>query len=53
MYAFIKLYEISWLKWKENRHYTVYNTVCYKMVLDIAWFEDGFENCIDYIKTDG
>ena len=23
------------------------------MVLDIAWFKDGLEKCIDYIKTDG
>ena len=29
MYAFITLYEISWLK--KNRHLSVYNTVCYKI----------------------
>ena len=30
MFAFIKLYEISWLIWKYNRHYSVYDTICYK-----------------------
>ena len=28
----------------------LYNTVCYNMVLDITWFEDGPQKCIDDIE---
>ena len=28
----------------------LYNTVCYNMVLDITWFKDGSQKCIDYIE---
>ena len=28
----------------------LYNTVCYNTVLDITWFKDGSQKCIDYIE---
>ena len=31
-------------------HYNLYNTVRYNTVLDITWFKDGSQKCIDYIE---
>ena len=28
----------------------LYNTICYNTVLDITWFKDGSQKCIDYIE---
>ena len=28
----------------------LYNTVHYNTVLDITWFKDGSQKCIDYIE---
>ena len=31
-------------------HYNLYNPVRYNTVLDITWFKDGSQKCIDYIE---
>ena len=36
--------------WTLNTLQPIYNTVCYNMVLDITWFKDGSQKCIDYIE---
>ena len=28
----------------------LYSKVCYNTVLDLAWFKDGSQKCIDYIE---
>ena len=28
----------------------LYYTVRYKMILDVTWFKDGCQKCIDYIE---
>ena len=44
---------MKFLDWNENNiDINLFITVCYKMVLDIAWFEDGFEKCIHYIMCE-
>ena len=35
---------------KEVTLQPLYNMVCYNMVLDITWFKDGSQKCIDYIE---
>ena len=47
--SFMKFLDYNEIKTDIN----LFITVCYKMVLDTAWFKHGFEKCIDYIVTDG
>ena len=28
----------------------LYNMFCYNTVLDVTWFKDGLQKCIDYIE---